>query len=98
MLASDERKSPFFCVLQRHCFLVPSRFSSAFHLSYEPNYGAYVLKSDKGDVYVGWSLDLQMRVPFHNAGKGVSFFYQFQLHEEIRFSFINKQLGFLPHY
>lgn len=72
-LALDKRKSPYFCVQRRHCFLLPSRFSSDFLLNYEPNSGVYAIKSDKGDVYVGWSGDIENRVADHNAGKGATF-------------------------
>ena len=44
-----------------------------FMAHYELNTGVYVLKNDKGDVYVGKSEDITKRLAFHNKGMGATF-------------------------
>ena len=72
-LMADKRLSLFFVVLSTDCFLVPKRFSEEFMAHYELNTGVYVLKNDKGDVYVGKSDDITKRLAFHNKGMGATF-------------------------
>ena len=72
-LMADKRLSVFFVVLSTDCFIVPKKFSEEFMAHYELNTGVYVLKSDKDDVYVGWSKDITKRLAFHNKGMGATF-------------------------
>jgi len=72
-LASDNRLSKYFAVLRRHCWCVPSRFSTDFDMNWAPNNGLYVLKNEQDDVYVGWSGNIQKRIERHNRGEGAMF-------------------------
>ena len=73
VLMADKRLQLFFAVLSTDCFLVPRSFSEEFMALYEPNKGVYVLRNDKGDVYVGSSQDITKRLEFHNKGMGATF-------------------------
>jgi len=73
VLSADNRLSPYFCVLNRHCFNVPRRFSPEFDLNFSPNTGLYVIRNATDDRYVGWSKNIRKRIHFHNQGLGATF-------------------------